>query len=167
MGLLAKDPQFFALAIADLNEVMHKERAAARPSLLLNALWFRSRLWQSIRLDAAIADLTQAIALCPTELSFYLARAECQLKQGCPHACTLDLMAALWQLIRHEHPFSRESYSQLHTELSLLLALADQRPEERFDRIAAVCAQLREFWSNHQQYWFYLCRTSDLTEGDS
>ncbi len=168
MGLLAKDPQFFTLAIADLSAVIRQEQTAARPLLLLNALWVRSRLLQRTNLDAAIADLDQAILLCPRELSFYLARAECQLKRGCPKACTLDLMLALQQLIRYESPLNRDAYVQQYTAFTLMLLLADQRPDERLDWVAAACAELRQFWSNHQQYWFYLRRPPDgLNEVDS
>lgn len=158
MGLLSHDRKFFEFAIADLSEVIEREQGGARPSLLLNAFWFRSRLWQRISLERAIDDLTWAITLCPTELSFYLARAECQLKRGCPQACTDDLMAALWLLSGRENPLSQEAYCRLHTAMSLELKLVNRDSEDRFDRLAFVCATLREFWSNHQQYWFYLSR---------
>ena len=150
MGLLANDKEFFQLALVDLDQVIDRERRGERPSLLLNAFWLRSRLWPAFSLEKAIDDLTCALTLCPTELSFYLKRAEYQLKRGCPKACTEDLMLALSRLLEREDP-NREAYNKLYTAMSLELAIADHP----LDRIAHACATLLEFWSNHQQYWFY------------
>jgi len=155
MYRLSNDRDFLSPLFKDLQQVIEQESRATRPLLLLNALWRRSRLLEPINSDLAIADLTQAITLCPTELSFYLARGEYHFRYGCPEACIKDHLAALWQLSIQENPSKREAHRQFYTALQMELAVAVKPLDQRFDRLSSICAALRDFWSAYPHYWFY------------
>lgn len=160
MFLLSKDKDFVSPLLKDLNQVIEQEKYATRPLLLLNALWKRSHVLEPINSPLAIADLTQAITLCPTELSFYLTRGEYYFRYGCPDACIKDHLAALWQLLSRENPQKREAHRQFYTAMQLELMLAANEPEQRPDRLASVCYSLRDFWSTYPHYWFFLALPS-------